>query len=300
MPVALPVRRFSLALVLAVLALLPGPAAVQAEPRSGAPAPPPVSARAWLVADADTGEVLAAHDAHRRLPPASTLKILLALTLLPKFDGDRTHVVTESELAGVGEGSSVVGLEEGGEYRLSDLWNGLFLRSGNDAAHVLAELNGGWERTAEDMTALAGALGGRDTTVVSPDGYDAAGQASSAHDLALFAVHGLHNPEFAGYAGTAAARFPAGGPLIHNTNRLLTGRDGVRRYPGLIGVKNGYTSRAGNTLVAAARRDGRTLVVSLLDPRSGVPNAVYEETRTLLDWGFTAAGRVRPVGALGS
>ncbi|MFC9492410.1 D-alanyl-D-alanine carboxypeptidase, partial [Streptomyces hydrogenans] len=70
------------------------------------------------------------------------------------------------------------------------------------------------------------------------------------------------------------------------------------RYPGLIGVKNGYTSNAGNTLVSAARRGDRTLVVSVMNPQSGGGLAVYEEARSLLDWGFEAAGKVRPVGSL--
>lgn len=83
-----------------------------------------------------------------------------------------------------------------------------------------------------------------------------------------------------------------------NTNRLLTGADGVEPYPGLIGVKNGYTSNAGNTLIAAARRDGRTLVVTVMNPQEGGGHAVYEEARALLDWGFAAGGRVEPVGSL--
>ncbi|MGP4089668.1 D-alanyl-D-alanine carboxypeptidase, partial [Streptomyces sp. KR55] len=116
----------------------------QARPRPGAPQVPDVSALSWLVADADTGEVLAAHDAHRKLPPASTLKTLFALTVLPSLPGGLRHRVTDEELSGVGSGSSLVGVEEGGAYRVTDLWRGVFLSSGNDAVRVLAELNGGW------------------------------------------------------------------------------------------------------------------------------------------------------------
>jgi D-alanyl-D-alanine carboxypeptidase (penicillin-binding protein 5/6) len=84
-----------------------------------------------------------------------------------------------------------------------------------------------------------------------------------------------------------------------NTNRLLTGADGVGRYPGLIGVKNGYTSNAGYTLIAAARHEGRTLLVTVMNPQSDDGQAVYEEARELLDWGFDAVGGgVRPVGSL--
>ncbi|MCD9874924.1 serine hydrolase [Streptomyces sp. NR30] len=273
----------------------------QVRPHHGAPRVPDVSALSWLVADARSGDVLAAHEAHRKLPPASTLKTLFALTVLPALPvGDR-HTVREEELEGIGEGSSRVGVAEGRTYRIADLWRGVFLNSGNDAVHVLASLNGGLQTTVERMQAKARALGALDTQVRSPDGYDTPGQVSSAYDLAVFGRAGLRNPDFARYCGTAVSRFPGGGGWsyeIENTNRLLTGADGVEPYPGLIGVKNGYTTDAGNTLVAAARRGGRTLVVTVMNPQAGGGFTVYEEARDLLDWGFEAAGRVEPVGSL--
>ncbi|MEU0335898.1 serine hydrolase [Streptomyces sp. NPDC006193] len=286
-------------------AATPGPSLLhrsgaQVRPHPGAPALPDVSALSWLVADAGSGEVMAAGDAHRRLPPASTLKTLFALTVLPGLPGGLRHTVRYEELEDVGEGSSLVGVEEGHTYRVADLWRGVFLSSGNDAVHVLAALNGGWEATAARMQEKARSLGALDTHVVSPDGYDAPGQVSSAYDLAVFGRAGLADPDFARYCATAEADFPGdGSPYpIANTNRLLTGEDGVAPYPGLIGIKNGYTSNAGNTLVAAARRGGRTLVVTVLNPQAGGAFAVYEEARALLDWGFAAAGRVDPVGSL--
>lgn len=259
-----------------------------------------LSARAWLVADADTGEILAVHRPHKRLAPASTLKTLFALTVLPRLDGRTRHRVTGRDLAGIGAGSSVIGLRVGRSYRVADLWRGTFLKSGNDAVRVLARMNGGWRSTARQMQAKARALGARDTRVVSPDGYDAPGQFSSAYDLSVFGRAGLRDPRFARYCATASAGFPAHRSRfrIRNTNRLLSGTHGVHRYPGLIGIKNGYTSRAGNTLVTAARRGGRTVLVTVLNPRSGVRNGVYKEARSLLDWGFAARGRVKPVGQL--
>ncbi|MFI2435818.1 D-alanyl-D-alanine carboxypeptidase family protein [Streptomyces sp. NPDC018693] len=288
-------------------ATMPAPALLhrsgtQVRPRPGAPRVPDVSALSWLVADANSGEVLAAENAHRKLPPASTLKTLFALTVLPVLPGGIRHRVTEKELADIGPGSSLVGVAAGHTYTVADLWRGVFLNSGNDAVRVLAALGGGdWRTTATRMEAKARALGARDTRVLSPDGYDAPGQVSSAYDLAVFGRAGLRNPEFARYCSTVEAEFPGDGGSsypIANTNRLLTGDSGVARYPGLIGIKNGYTSEAGNTLVAAARRDGRTLVVTVMNPQAGDGFAVYEEARELLDWGFTAAGRVDPVGSL--
>ncbi|MER6561283.1 serine hydrolase [Streptomyces sp. NPDC001027] len=274
---------------------------VQVRPHDGVPDVPDVSALSWLVADADTGEVLAASHAHRKLPPASTLKTLFALTVLPVVPAGLRHRVTEEELADIGPGSSLVGVAEGQTYSVADLWRGVFLNSGNDAVHVLAALNGGWNATTARMQEKARSLGALDTHVRSPDGYDTPGQVSSAFDLAVFGRAGLHNADFARYCGTAEASFPGGDGWsygIANTNRLLTGHDGVEPYPGLIGIKNGYTSNAGNTLVAAARRGGQTLVVTVMNPQSGGGHAVYEEARELLDWGFEAAGRVEPVGSL--
>ncbi|MFF0486646.1 D-alanyl-D-alanine carboxypeptidase family protein [Streptomyces sp. NPDC004435] len=272
----------------------------QVQPQAGAPDVPSLSALSWVVADAGTGEVLAARSAHRKLPPASTLKTLFALTALPHHEASEQHTVADEELMGIGEGSSLVGVKEGYTYRVSDLWNGVFLSSGNDAVRVLASMSGGWRSMARQMQDKARSLGAKDTHVVSPDGYDAPGQVSSAYDLAVFGRAGVQDPEFIRYSSTAYADFPAGSWSfgIANTNRLVTGEDGIGRYPGILGIKNGYTSNAGNTLVAAARRGERTLVVSVMNPQSGGGLAVYEEARDLLDWGFEAAGKVQPVGSL--
>ncbi len=272
----------------------------QVQRMSGAPAlPADVSSMSWLVADAGTGEVLAAQNAHRRLPPASTLKTLFALTALPQLDPATRHRVTDRDLADVGEGSSLVGVVTGHSYRVADLWRGVFLRSGNDAVHVLASMIGGQRATVRQMQTRAVQLGARDTRVVTPDGYDERGQVSSAYDLAVFGRAGLADEEFARYCSTDFARFPdpAGSFAIQNTNRLLTGADGVGHYAGLIGVKNGYTTNAGNTLIAAARRGGRTILVTVMHPEAGA-ESVYAQTRALLNWGFAASGQVRPVGSL--
>ncbi|MGW7258918.1 D-alanyl-D-alanine carboxypeptidase family protein [Streptomyces sp. NPDC054834] len=262
--------------------------------------PRKLTARSWLVADHDTGEVLASFDAHRRLAPASTLKMLFADTVLRKLDRGMKYKVTDADLADVPAGSSLVGVKPGITYTVHQLWQGVFLRSGNDAVHVLAHLNGGLARTVAEMQAKADDLQALDTHVVSPDGFDHKGQLSSAYDLTLFARHGLKDGDFRGYCGTRTADFPAGGKKtfqIQNTDRLLTGAWGLGTYEGLIGVKNGYTSHAGNTFTGAAVRGGRTLLVTVMHPKSG-GNAVYEETAALLDWGFGRGASAREVGTL--
>ncbi|MEU8137960.1 D-alanyl-D-alanine carboxypeptidase family protein [Streptodolium elevatio] len=266
---------------------------VQAELQPGAAGPPPVEAYSWLVADLSTGQILAAKNPHWKLAPASTLKMLFADTVLPKLDRNQTHLVTNEELLGMGAGSSAVGIKENFTYRVEDLWNGVFLHSGNDAVRVLCHMNGGIDATVAQMNERAKSLQAHDTHVVSPDGYDAPGQVSSAYDLALFAREGLKNPDFRGYAATKDAKFPGKDGTtfgITNTNTMLG------TYPGMIGVKNGYTTNAQNTFVGAATRDGRTLVVSIMHVAG--KGKTYEFTKQLLDWGFASANSVKPVGEL--
>ncbi|MBL1081042.1 D-alanyl-D-alanine carboxypeptidase [Streptomyces actinomycinicus] len=273
-------------------------AGVQVRGASGLPKK--LTARSWLVADCASGEVLASFGAHRRLAPASTLKMLFADTVLKKFDRTRRYRVTDADLADVPSGSSLVGIKPGITYTVEQLWQGVFLRSGNDAVHVLSHMNGGIAKTVAEMQARAEDLQALDTHVVSPDGFDHKGQISSAYDLTLFARHGLKDGDFRGYCGTRTADFPAGGKKtfqIQNTDRLLTGAWGLKTYEGLIGVKNGYTSHAGNTFTGAATRGGRTLLVTVMHPDSG-GNAVYEETAALLDWGFGQGSSARAVGTL--
>ncbi|MFD9584204.1 D-alanyl-D-alanine carboxypeptidase family protein [Streptomyces sp. NPDC059980] len=265
----------------------------------GTALPKHLTARSWLIADHASGQVLASYRAHQRLAPASTLKMLFADTVLPKFERTETHRVTDVEIADVPAGSSLVGIKPGITYTVEQLWQGVFLRSGNDAVHVLSHMNGGVPATVAEMQAKAKDLQALDTHVVSPDGFDHPGQLSSAYDLTLFARHGLASADFRGYCATRTADFPAGGKKtfqIQNTDRLLTGAWGLKTYDGLIGVKNGYTSHAGNTFTGAATRDGRTLLVTVMHPKSG-GNGVYEETAQLLDWGFRNAS-VDPVGTL--
>ncbi|MET9408346.1 D-alanyl-D-alanine carboxypeptidase [Streptomyces sp. NPDC002935] len=272
--------------------------------------PKDITARSWIVADAESGDVLAAHNAHWRLPPASTLKMLFADTVLPKFPKTTPHKVASSDLAGIGSGSSMVGIKENETYTVHDLWLGVFLRSGNDAVHVLSAMNGGVDDTVKDMQAHAEDLQALDTNVVSPDGYDAGRQVSSAYDLTLFARSGLQKKDFREYCSTVRAKFPGATTKgkkgrttresfeIQNTNRLLTGDSDVTTYQGIAGVKNGNTTNAGATFTGVAERDGKVLLVTVMNPEKSEHNEVYKEAAHLLDWGFQAAGKVQPVGEL--
>ncbi|MEN8653742.1 D-alanyl-D-alanine carboxypeptidase [Streptomyces sp. 21So2-11] len=284
-----------------------GSPGVQVKLGAGAPVlPKELSGRSWIVADAQTGDVLAANNAHWRLPPASTMKMLFADTVLPRLPKTQVRKVKDSDLVGMGEGSSLVGIKEDQSYTVHDLWLGVFLRSGNDAVHVLSAMNDGVPKTVRDMQKHAEELQALDTNVVSPDGYDAKNQVSSAYDLTLIARSGMQKKDFREYASTASAQFPGekkkgkkrGSFGIQNTNRLLTGDAGIEPYKGIAGVKNGSTTHAGTTFTGVAQRGERVLLVTVMNPSANESHAVYKESARLLDWGFAAAGKVTPVGEL--
>jgi D-alanyl-D-alanine carboxypeptidase (penicillin-binding protein 5/6) len=253
-----------------------------------APVLPEVAAASWVVADLDTGDVLAAKNAHGLYAPASTLKMLTAVTLLPVLEADRLVVPTFDDIAVEG---SKVGLVQRVSYPVTELFGALLMVSGNDAANVLASAAGGQLVTAQLMNDRARELGALDTHAVNPHGLDATGQVSSAYDLAVIARAGLADPRFARYVSTrrASVGAPLGKPRIEtvNKNKLL------RDYAGALGVKNGYTTAAGASFVGAAERDGRRLVVSMM--RSNPK--VFDEATKLLDWGF-ATQTSRAVGSL--
>ncbi len=256
---------------------------------SGAPALPVTAAASWLVADLDTGEVLAAKDPHGRYAPASTLKTLTAATLIPKLD-PRSQV--EPTFDDVNVEGSKVGLVQKVSYPIGQLFTAMLVVSGNDAANALATANGGVAKTVAEMNAEAERLQAFDTHAVNTSGLDGPGQLSSAYDLALIARAGMQLPDFRDYVKIkrSAIRGPGGRTIAISSHDKL-----LYNYDGAIGIKNGYTTKARATFVGAATRGGRTLVVTLMrtNPR------YWPEAAALLDWGFEAATRgTQPVGQL--
>ncbi|MFG1618768.1 D-alanyl-D-alanine carboxypeptidase family protein [Nonomuraea wenchangensis] len=254
----------------------------------GVKKPPKTKATSYVIADVETGQVLAAKDAHGRYLPASTLKTLTALTLIPKLN--KNLRIRPSQNACNQEGTAV-GLTPKATYRVDDLFKGLMMSSGNDAAMALAEVNGGLAKTMREMNEEAKRLQANDTVAKTPSGLDKPGQSSSAYDLALIARAGLANPDFLRYISTKTANFPAPKGKtyqISNHNKLLW------RYQGMIGVKNGWTSKALGSFVGAATRGGHTIVVSVMRHEG----YFWEEVGKLMDWGFSVRGKVTPVGQL--
>lgn len=244
------------------------------------PVPGDVSAEAWLVADLDTGEVLAAKDPHGRHRPASVIKVLTAIQSIKELNLAKAVPGTEEDAAAEG---TRVGVDTGGVYTVNDLLHGLLMHSGNDAAHALARQLGGMDTTLLKLNQLAAKLGGRDTRVATPSGLDGPGMSTSAYDLALFYRYAWRNPTFTDIVATKSYDFPGrdGNPPypVENDVKLLY------NYPGAMGGKTGYTDDAGQTFVGGAQRDGRRLVAVLLRG-TRQPIAPWEQAAHLLDYGF--------------
>jgi D-alanyl-D-alanine carboxypeptidase (penicillin-binding protein 5/6) len=258
----------------------------------GAPAPPAgINAMSWLVADPDSGAVLAAKDPHARHRPASTIKLLTALLAADQLPANRVVVATQADADQEG---SRAGLGPGGRYTVRQLLAGLLLVSGNDAAHALSEQLGGVAETVEQMNELAGRLGALDTRAATPSGLDGPGMSTSAYDLALAFRQVLDRPLLTELLGTRQVNFPGfddrPGFVLSNDNKLL------RNYPGALGGKTGFTDDARHTQVDAAQRGGRRLIVVLMRGEQR-PVSMSEQAARLLDYGF-ALTPGRPVGQL--
>ena len=260
----------------------------------GVPPPPAMPGASFLVANMDTGEILAARAPHTPHRPASTLKTLTALTLIPRLDPDQMIMVKPEDVRVEG---SRVGILAGTAYSTRTLLQGLLLASGNDAAYALARANQSVAVTLAEMNETAAKLGAFDTLAKDPSGLDQPGEASSAYDLALIGRAAMKLPSFRGYVSTRTASVPGGrssdGKMlpafrINNHNRLLY------NYDGAIGIKNGYTIAAQQTFIAAATRGGKTYIVTEL----ASPNGSWRPTAALLDWAFAHGSRLTPIGQL--
>ncbi len=263
-------------------------------PGAGATALPGIATEGWVLADLDTGEILAMQNGDKQMRPASTLKMLTALTVVPRLNPQQPYRAVKADETA--EGNRVV-LYEGLTYTVEDLVHALLMPSANDAAEALARANGGVAVTVEQMNAEAARIGATSTTARNPSGLDADGQFTSPKDLATIGRAAFANPEIAEYLTLAVVDFP-GKQLsngkrviypIYNLNRML--RDG---FKGALGGKPGFTTQARRTFVAAAERDGRRLIVSLMN----IGGNTYRTAEVLLNWAFANEGKLAAVGRL--
>lgn len=239
------------------------------------------SASSAILMEADSGRVLYEQNCHEQRLIASITKLMTALVALESGLDLKESFIVPQQAVGV-EGSSIY-LRPGEEITLEALLYGLMLKSGNDAALAIAiRCSGSVEQFVQAMNQKAQELGMKDSHFANPNGLNAQGHYSSAYDMALLARACLGNETLAGIAATK--NITIGQRSLTNHNKLLW------RYEGCVGMKTGYTEKAGRTLVSAARRDGMTLIaVTLNDPDD------WKDHTQLLDWGF---GHYTPASAV--
>ncbi|CCH34972.1 serine hydrolase [Actinosynnema sp. NPDC047251] len=253
--------------------------------------PDSITAKSWLLADLDSGAVLAGFDPHGRQRPASVMKVLLAMVVAKELSPDATVAAGADDIA---QECTCIGLRNGAQYTVEQLLQALVMASGNDVAHALARRLGGLPSAIRKMNALAMELGALDTRAVTPSGLDAPGTSTSAYDVALIFRAAMKYPDFAKAVVTQRIDFPApngvGTVPVLNDNKLLT------TYEGALGGRSGFTDDAQHTYVGAAERNGRKLVVVLLRGQQ-TPTKMTDQAAQLLDYGFDLpAGE--PVGRL--
>jgi D-alanyl-D-alanine carboxypeptidase (penicillin-binding protein 5/6) len=277
-------RRGLAVLSAALLALLVVAGATPAAAR-----PPRLEARAWALIDARDGEVLASHAAARRLPIASTTKLMTAYVALRELPLRR---IVRAAPYRAGYGESLLGLRAGQRISVRDLLYGLVLRSGNDAAHDLALAAAGSQRRfVRLMNRWAAAIGLADTHYANPVGLDQRGNRSSARDLAALARRLLRIRAFARIATSRRAVLRS----VRPRRRISTINELLRMAPWVNGVKTGHTFGARYVLVGSGRRRGVELISAVLGAESDEER--FEGSLRLLRYGFSRYRRRVPVRA---
>jgi len=240
---------------------------------------PTTSAESMAVLEVSTRRVLYQKDMHRRGEPASTTKILTAITVIentPDLDAVRT---VPDAAVGV-EGSSIY-LAHGEKLSVRDLLYGLMLQSGNDCAEALAILTcGSKEKFAEKMNETARKIGAKSSNFVTPHGLDAPEHYTTAYDLALISAYALTNRDFQEIVRTKKHSAPWAG---HDYNRVIVNKNKLlNSFEGCDGVKTGFTKRAGRCYVGSATREGMQVVCSVLNC-----GPMFEDSAALMESAFS-------------
>lgn len=239
-----------------------------------------------VLIDRASGRILLEKDKDKKLPEASTTKIMTALLAIEK--GNLSDVITVSRNASGVEGSSIW-LAVGEHVTLENLLYGLMLSSGNDAAVAVAEhIGGSVDNFVAEMNAKAKQIGAVNTNFVNPNGLYNKEHYTTAYDLALITAYAMKNETFRKIVSTVHWNMPWEG---HEWDRSLKNKNrNLWEYDGATGVKTGYTIDSGRCFVASAERNGMELITVLLDDYD-----MFEDSRTLLDYGFTNYQKVNIV-----
>ncbi|MCL6535266.1 MAG: D-alanyl-D-alanine carboxypeptidase [Armatimonadetes bacterium] len=244
---------------------------------------PQVQARAAILMDAATGQVLYAKNAHKPLPPASITKVMTAILVLERCDLD---AVVKASKRAVNTEASSMHLRVGEEVKVRDLLYALMLRSANDAAVALAEHTAGSvEAFAELMNEKAQSLGAKRTRFVNPHGLHDPRHVSTAYDLALITRYAMENETFRAIVN--APYYIVERSVNQDDLWMVNKAKFLQEYPYAEGVKTGYTNQAGYCFAGSAYRDGRRLITVVLNSPQRVGDTI-----ALMEHGFTDWERI--------
>ena len=252
----------------------------------------PITSRAALLMEKETGEILFAQNEHEKLEPASVTKIMTLLLTMEAIDAGKLHyddVVTASANA-ASMGGSQVFLKEGEQMTVEDLLKAVCVASGNDACVALAEhISGVTELFVEQMNNRAKELGMNDTHFVNCNGLTAEGHVTSAHDIAVMSRELLlHHDDIHRFTTIWMDTIRDGAFQLSNTNKL------IRFYDGATGLKTGFTSSAGYCISATAEKDGMELIAVIM--KGETADSRNTDAKALLNYGFStyALTEVKP------
>ncbi len=239
-----------------------------------------VSAEAAILVEKNSARVLYEKNADKRLPMASTTKIITAITVLEKEDVDRKKVIEVSENAANTEGSSMY-LEKGEKLTIEELLYGLMLQSGNDAAVALSEaVSGSKEEFVKLMNEKVKEIGAKNTNLTNPNGLPDDEHYSTARDMARITSYAMSNKEFCEIVKTKSYKIEGEGKAyprtLTNHNKLLN------MYEGCVGVKTGFTKVAGRCLVSSSVRENMNLICVTLNAPDD-----WNDHINLYDYGFS-------------
>lgn len=249
-------------------------------------AEPTIQSEGAVVMDAATGTVLYGKNQNTRYYPASITKLMTALLVLENCQLGDTVTFSKTATENLEAGAVSLKLTEGDKLTVEQCLYGLLLKSANEVANGLAEkVSGSVSGFASLMNQKAAALGCTGTHFVNPNGLNDTNHYTTPYDMALIARAAFQNDTLRKIDTTLSYKFPAtknaGERTITMGHKMMYSTDS-RYYPGIIGGKTGYTSKAGNTLVTGAEKNGVRLIAVVMKSKS----THYADTKALLDYGF--------------
>ena len=254
-----------------------------------------LNSEAAILVEVSTGRIIYEKNSTKQMYPASTTKVLTAILVIENCELDEIVTVRESALSNIPSGYVTCNLQVGEQLSVKDLLYALMIPSANDAAYVLAEYVAG---SVEDFSVMmndkARQLGCKTTHFVNPNGIHEDSHYSTAYDLYLIANYAMKNEFFRSLVATteytlpATEKYPNEDRILKTTNELLNENSRKYFYKNAIGIKTGYTSKAGNCLIGGASRDGLEFIAVVLNggtTNEGL-NSRYVDSKKLFEYAY--------------